>query len=228
MKTNGWNALLSLSRAYTISRERRGRSCNARGLFSRNYGLGDQSLSRLAEVMDALAAYDIDDSHIQVQLALGRGLHYYTDVVFELYDASGQSQLCGGGRYNELVQSLGGRKSIPAVGFAFGLERLRLALQQQGVPLPAAPQTQVLVAAATPGAAPAGIRTVQRLRDHGIRAELDLRQRAARARISYASKRGIPFLLLVNDCAERVTLRDLTQATEETLSLEEVVQVING
>lgn len=196
--------------------------------FLAEYGLGDQSLSRLAEVMDALAAYDIDDSHIQVQLALGRGLHYYTDVVFELYDASGQSQLCGGGRYNELVQSLGGRKSIPAVGFAFGLERLRLALQQQGAPLPGVSQPQVLVAAESTDATPAGIRAVQWLRDHGIRAELDLRQRAARARINYASKRGIPYLLLVEDDKGQLTLRNLTEATEETLSLERAVQAING
>lgn len=197
------------------------------GAFLAKYGLGDQSLSRLADVMAALAAYGIDDSRIQVQLALGRGLHYYTDVVFELYDASGQSQLCGGGRYNELVQSLGGRKSIPAVGFAFGLERLRLAMAEQGVPLPNAPQTQVLVAAASAGAAHAGMQAAQWLRDHGIRAELDLRQRSARARISYAIRREIPFLLLVDD-EGRLTLRNLPEATEESVSLQEVVQVVNG
>ena len=209
--------------------------------FLAEYGLGDESLSRLDDVMAALAAYNIDDSHIQVQLALGRGLHYYTDVVFELYDASGQSQLCGGGRYNELVQSLGGRKSIPAVGFAFGLERLRLALEQEGAPLPAAPQTQVLVAAASPAAAHAGMQAAQWLRERGIRAELDLRQRAVRAQMSYANRRSVPYLLLVEQVAakmdsgfrrnggtETVTLRRLADGTEQALSLQEVVQVVNG
>ena len=118
--------------------------------FLAEYGLGDQPLSRLAEVVAALDAYGIAESQVQVQLALGRGLHYYTDVVFELYDEVGQSQLCGGGRYNELVQSLGGRNSVPAVGFAIGLERIRLALEHQGDALPAPPQPQVLVAAALP------------------------------------------------------------------------------
>ena len=196
--------------------------------FLKEFGLGHQPLSRLADVVAALSAYGIEDSHVQVQLALGRGLHYYTDVVFELYDATGQSQLCGGGRYNELVQSLGGRKSIPAVGFAFGLERLRLALEVQGAALPAPPQTQVLVAAVSSGATHASMQAAQWLREHGIRAEHDLRQRAVRARISYANRRGIPFLLLVEDREETAVLRNLPEATEQSLSLEEVVQVLDG
>ena len=209
--------------------------------FLAEYSLGDESLSRLADVMAALAAYNIDDSHIQVQLALGRGLHYYTDVVFELYNASGESQLCGGGRYNELVQSLGGRKSIPAVGFAFGLERLRLVLEAQGAPLPTPPQTQVLVAAVSSSATHASMQAAQWLREQGVRAELDLRQRAIRAQISYANRRSVPFLLLVeqvaaktdsgfrrNDGTETVTLRRLADGTEQALSLREVVQVVNG
>lgn len=196
--------------------------------FLESFGLGDQPLSRLTDVVAALHAYGIEDSHVQVQLALGRGLHYYTDVVFELYDTTGQSQLCGGGRYNELVQSLGGRKSVPAVGFAFGLERLRLALDEQGAAPPAPPPTQVLVAAASTGATHASMQTAQRLREHGISVEHDLRQRAERARIGYANRRGIPFVLLVEDKEDTAILRNLSEATEQALSLGEVVQVLNG
>ncbi len=196
--------------------------------FLAEYGLGDQPLSRLAEVVAALDAYGIAESQVQVQLALGRGLHYYTDVVFELYDEIGQSQLCGGGRYNELVQSLGGRTSVPAVGFAIGLERIRLALEHQGAALPAPPQPQVLVAAASPHAALSSMRTAQKLREHGIRAEYDLRQRSARAQAGYANRKEIPYLLLVEDRAENSLLHNLAEGTEESLSLSEVVQVLNG
>ena len=149
-------------------------------------------------------------------------------MVFELYDEVGQSQLCGGGRYNELVQSLGGRTSVPAVGFAIGLERIRLALEHQGAALPVPPQPQVLVAAASPDAAHTGMRTAQKLREHGIRAEYDLRQRSARARVGYASRKEIPYLLLVEDRAENSLLHNLAEGTEESLSLSEVVQVLNG
>ena len=196
--------------------------------FLAEYGLGDRLLGRLEDVIGALAAHGIEDSHVEVQLALGRGLHYYTDVVFELYDESGQSQLCGGGRYNELVQSLGGRKSIPAVGFAFGLERLRLALERQGTPLPAPPRTRVLVAAAAPNAAYAAMRAAQRLREHGIQTEYDPRQRAPRARVGYANRRQIPYLLLVEDDAARPTLCDLAEGSERTLPLSDVAQVLDG
>ena len=196
--------------------------------FLAEYGLGDRLLGRLEDVIGALAAHGIEDSHVEVQLALGRGLHYYTDVVFELYDESGQSQLCGGGRYNELVQSLGGRKSIPAVGFAFGLERLRLALERQGTPLPAPPRTRVLVAASAPSAAHAAMRAAQRLREHGIQTEYDLRQRAPRARVGYANRRQIPYLLLVEDDAARPTLYDLAEGSERTMPLSDVAQVLDG
>ncbi len=197
-------------------------------VFLEKYGLGDEPLSRLAEVVAALTAYGIEESHVQVQLALGRGLHYYTDVVFELYDDSGRSQLCGGGRYNELVQSLGGRKSVPAVGFAIGLERLRLALEQQGTALPAAPRVQVLVAAATPAAARVGMQAAQRLREHGIRTEYDLRQRNARTRVAYANRKSIPYLLLVEDGEGSLNLRNMADGTTQSLSLSEVVQNIHG
>ncbi|MYB75873.1 MAG: hypothetical protein F4X83_01980, partial [Chloroflexi bacterium] len=79
------------------------------------------------------------------------------------------------------------------------------------------------------------------LREHGIRAELDLRQRAVRAEVSYANRRSVPFLLLVeqvaakmgsdfrrNDGTETVTLRRLADGTEQALTLREVVQVVNG
>ena len=131
-------------------------------------------------------------------------------------------------RYNELVQSLGGRTSVPAVGFAIGLERIRLALEHQGAALPAPPQPQVLVAAASPDAAHTGMRTAQKLREHGIRAEYDLRQRSARAQVGYASRREIPYLLLVEDRTENLLFHNLAEGTAESLSLSEVVQVLNG
>ncbi len=198
------------------------------GAFLAEYDLSDRPLSRLADVVAALSAYGVPESNVQVQLALGRGLHYYTDVVFELYDEDGRSQLCGGGRYNELVQALGGRKSVPAVGFAVGLERIRLALEQQGAELPTPPQTRVLVAAASPDAEHAGMRAAQRLREQGIRAEFDLRRRSARGQVDYANRRNVPYLLLVAEVGTPVTLRDVAAGTERSLALDEVAQVLHG
>src|SRR3979409_978812 len=67
---------------------------------------------------------------IEVDLSLARGLHYYTGLVFEIYvDAQdGPLQVCGGGRYDDLVRALGGRDAVPACGFSYGLERVDLAL----------------------------------------------------------------------------------------------------
>src|SRR5207247_499949 len=73
---------------------------------------------------------------LEVDLSLGRGLRYYTGLVFEVYyaGAAGPLQLCGGGRYDDLVRSLGGRAGVPACGFAFGLERLDMALAEGQTP----------------------------------------------------------------------------------------------
>jgi histidyl-tRNA synthetase len=90
--------------------------------------LSDESNERFEELQQILSGMGID---FEVNPKLVRGLDYYTDIVFEIELISG-SVICGGGRYNNLVEELGG-PSTPAVGFAFGLERLILALDQENV-----------------------------------------------------------------------------------------------
>ena len=77
--------------------------------------------------MDALAGFGAPSGQIQLDLGLSRGLHYYTGLIFEIHHSSNADesvQLCGGGRYDNLVSILGGANARPAAGFAFGVERL--------------------------------------------------------------------------------------------------------
>src|SRR5579864_8282587 len=117
--------------------------------------LGRRGLST-APVDDVLGALELLNAHgplspqaeIQVDLSLARGLRYYTGLVFEIYVDSedGPLQLCGGGRYDDLVRTLGGRDTVPACGFQYGIERLDLATPREQ------PQTKprVLVVGVTP------------------------------------------------------------------------------
>ncbi|MCB1016352.1 MAG: ATP phosphoribosyltransferase regulatory subunit [Acidimicrobiales bacterium] len=75
----------------------------------------------------------VDAAAVRLRPRMGRGIHYYTGFVFEIHDGTGspESQLCGGGRYDDLVESVGGTEPVPAVGFSLGLERVQLRLDEE-------------------------------------------------------------------------------------------------
>ncbi|MBX6341270.1 MAG: histidine--tRNA ligase family protein, partial [Thermomicrobiaceae bacterium] len=88
-------------------------------------GLQDEPIRQVERTLDLLAAYGhaVEDFHLS--FGLGRGLHYYTGVIFEIYAPGAERlQLCGGGRYDDLAQVLGARHPLPACGFSYGLERI--------------------------------------------------------------------------------------------------------
>lgn len=83
------------------------------------------ALDELEAILTLLVAYDLPQERIILDFGMGRGLQYYTGLIFELYDAN-QMQLCGGGRYDDLVLSLGGRQAVPAVALPMDWNALRL------------------------------------------------------------------------------------------------------
>ena len=88
-------------------------------------------VDEVGAALDLLARYGPlpAGAEVEVDLSLARGLRYYTGLVFEIYVDSdeGPLQVCGGGRYDDLVRALGGREAVPACGFSYGLERVDLA-----------------------------------------------------------------------------------------------------
>lgn len=100
-------------------------------------GAGSSALAAVADGWDRrvvlLAERGVDPAGVRLRPRMGRGIHYYTGFVFEIHDGTGsaESQLCGGGRYDDLVESVGGTEPVPAVGFSLGLERVQLRLAQE-------------------------------------------------------------------------------------------------
>ena len=98
---------------------------------------GSSALAAVADGWDRrvalLAERGVDPAGVRLRPRMGRGIHYYTGFVFEIHDGTGsaESQLCGGGRYDDLVESVGGTEPVPAVGFSLGLERVQLRLAQE-------------------------------------------------------------------------------------------------
>jgi len=173
----------------------------AAGLLARNH-LSAEPLRELGQTVDLLRTAGLPEERLLVNLGFGRGLHYYTGMIFEIYsgaDADDQPW-CGGGRYDDLVAALGGRKRTPACGFAYHIGRL---LDSLPVAAPA-PCADILVAVADGELAGAALRIASSLRAAGWRVELDVRGRAGRANAQYAARCGIAYLLTLTGAGCRL------------------------
>ncbi len=159
--------------------------------------LCDDCRAHFEAVKSCLTEAEIDytiDPHIV------RGLDYYTRTVFEFVsDALGaQSTVCGGGRYDGLIDELGG-PHLPSLGFGMGLERLLLILDAQGGKFPAPPRCEVYLASMGEKAARRCFAIATRLRDGGVSVECDTVGRSLKAQMKYADKIGARYTIVVGD-----------------------------
>ena len=157
---------------------------------------------------------------------LVRGLDYYTRTVFEIQPEGGsaQSTLGGGGRYDDLIEELGG-KPTPAIGFAAGIERIILNLKKQGIPIPTPPQPQVFIACAGDEAREATIKLASRLRKAGIGTIAAMGNRSLKAQMRQANSLGVRFAVIVGDeevKAGTATVRDMVNAWQKTVPLSDL------
>lgn len=159
---------------------------------------------------------------------LVRGLDYYTRTTFEIISPhlGAQSTIGGGGRYDGLVELLGG-PSTPAVGFAVGLERVSLLLPEQ---LPLMTKPLFFVAAFGERGKPEGFRILDQLRQSGIRAETDHKAASLKSLLKAGDKLQAHYTIILGD--DEVTsgvaiLRNMTTKTQESLKLVEITQKIS-
>ena len=129
-----------------------------------------------------------------------RGLDYYTGTVFEVISnrIGAQGAVCAGGRYNGLIEELGG-PSIPAVGFGMGMERLLAVMENNEVEFPKPPETTVYFAANGDAPRMKAFALSQKLREAGISAEFDHMERSFKAQFKYANKLGAKYTVAIGD-----------------------------
>ena len=172
----------------------------------------------LCSALDAMNIEYVIDSSIV------RGLDYYTGAVFE-FIAEGigaQSTVCGGGRYDGLVESLGG-PALSGIGFGMGLTRVILALEEAGLDNIAPKCPPVYVAALGANAQIKALGIVERLRRQGAYAECDIVGRSLKAQMKYANKIGAKYTLIIGDSeieAGRAQLRDMTSGEQREVELD--------
>ncbi len=154
---------------------------------------------------------------------LVRGLDYYTRTVFEIQPAGGgaQSTLGGGGRYDDLIEELGG-KPTPAIGFAAGMERIIINLKKQDISIPALPGLQVFIAYAGDEARDASMGLASRLRQAGISTTASTGNKSLKAQMRQANSLGVRYAVIVGDEEVKTgtaTVRDMANARQKTVPI---------
>ncbi len=191
--------------------------------------LCDECATHLATLRGYLEALGMPYA---INFRLVRGLDYYTKTVFEVWaeGIGAQSAVCGGGRYDKLIEMLGGPPT-PGIGFAMGIERIILALKQQGIVPPALPAPRVQVSPLGEPARIAALKLVRDLRAAGIGALVAVGGRGLKAQLKAADKAGVAFTLILGDAelANGVIMaRDMASSQQETVALADVVEWLQG
>ena len=162
---------------------------------------------------------------------LVRGLDYYTRTVFEVHPDEGgaQSAVCAGGRYDCLIEQLGGAPT-PGIGFAAGIERIIANLRSQGVAVPEVRPTPAVIAYTGAAAKTAAVRLATELRDGGT-AAIVAPERSLKAQMRYASSVGAPTVLILGEAELAkgvVTVRDMATAKQREVRRADVGTALSG
>ena len=210
-------------------------------------GLGDSELQRLRAMMndremwkespDLVSFFGLIkdlgvSDFVEFDPSIIRGLAYYTDLVFEVWDRQGQFRaILGGGRYGNLLSDVGG-EPMPGVGFAMGDVVIGLVLEQYGLKPQLRPSpTRVLVTVFSPDLMGESARLAARLRASGINTELYPEAVKLDRQLKYANACGTPFVIIIGPdeaAAGKATVKDLATATQQIVPVDDLARILSA
>lgn len=190
------------------------------------YDLDWTASTALEDMLDCLAQRGQLRGEIELDFGLNRGLHYYTGMMFEIHHPGAEGeviQLCGGGRYDNLISMLGGSEPVPAAGFAYGLERVARLLDKGELSSLNRPDVYLIPIAEADAAA--GFRIANDLRERDIIVEVSIDGRSLRRSLRHADRKGAALVIIVGE-AERARqaaiLREMGRHQEWTVPFDEL------
>lgn len=191
--------------------------------------LNDESKAHFVKVKQYLT--DLGISY-EEDPYLVRGMDYYTKTAFELIspDLGAQDALAGGGRYDLLIEEIGGQPT-PAVGFAAGMERLLIACEELGISLGDEKSVDVYIVTLGDTARKWGLSKLPELREHNISATMDYMGRSMKAQMKDANRENARFTLIVgeNELNEgSFTLRNMKESDESSLTFEAILEKLSN
>ena len=162
-----------------------------------------------------------------IDTAIVRGLDYYTKTVFEIkanLEIGAQNTVCGGGRYDGLVETIGGDPT-PGIGFAMGIERLLMTMEAEGAFLPVDAGPDIFIAHMGEDAEKAAIKLSYELREKGISVSSELLGRSVKAQMKYADKIGAKYSVVLGDneiASGKANVKDMETGEQTEVMLSEL------
>ena len=184
----------------------------------------NNSFEELKQYLDASGIEYVVDPTIV------RGLDYYTKTAFEFVtdQIGAQGTVCGGGRYDNLINEVGGQ-DIPGVGFGLGIERLLLLMESQGVEIPEPKGMDALVVTLGDAAKIKGIAIAGELRAHGLKVDMDSLERNMKGQLKFANKRGYSYAIVIgdNELEKRICqVKDMFNSTSEDIAFDKLAEYL--
>lgn len=189
--------------------------------------LCDDCKNAFKELKGNLTAMGID---YKVDPNIVRGLDYYTKTAFEFVTTSigAQGTVCGGGRYDHLIEELGG-PPIPGVGFGLGIERLLLLMEACNAPFPDDDNADVFIAVMGDRAKAFGLKLCRELRQKGMAAEMDTLARNIKGQFKYADRLNAKYTLVIGENELEkgvVSLKDMAKSQQREIKIEDIFEEI--
>lgn len=173
------------------------------------------------------------DINFVVDKTIVRGLDYYKKTAFEIIsnDIGSQSTVCGGGRYDGLVEQLGGPKSVSGIGFGLGAERLLLTMENNNIEIENPYATDIFIVTIGDEAKTKSFKLLKDLRTNHISAENDHLDRSVKAQFKYSDKINAKFTIVIGDdelANDTATLKNMSTSEQTTIKLSEIVQELKS
>ena len=187
--------------------------------------LCDDCRNAFTELQDNLKALGLE---YEVDPGIVRGLDYYTKTAFEIVssDLGAQSTVCGGGRYDNLIEEVGG-PATPGVGFGLGIERLLLVLEANGIEIKQPELCDVFIASIGDEAKFEGLKIAKDLRSRGYKVMNDVSERGLKAQFKYADRLNADYTIVIgSDEIQKgvVSLRDMKNSTQEEVAIKDLAE----
>ena len=173
------------------------------------------------------------DINFVVDKTIVRGLDYYKKTAFEIIsnDIGSQSTVCGGGRYDGLVEQLGGPKGVSGIGFGLGAERLLLTMENNNIEIENPYATDIFIVTIGDEAKTKSFKLLKDLRINHISAENDHLDRSVKAQFKYSDKINAKFTIVIGDdelANDTATLKNMSTSEQTTIKLSEIVQELKS
>lgn len=161
--------------------------------------IGKKGTSDLDGVLQLLQQSGANDDHVEVDVALARGLSYYTGTIFEVkINNVAIGSVSGGGRYDNLTQAFGAKEPLPGIGISFGVDRIYDAMDELGLfPKETQVSSKVLICHLDKESMQYGLRVLTELRNENIESEIYPDQAKLKKQLDYANKKSIPFTIVI-------------------------------